>query len=552
MLSVGSPAQAPARKRCRREGSKWTRSGCLTCKRRRKRCDEEKPSCRSCVRLGLSCEGYGSIWAKPLNPSDQVFQQYEPVPKRRRIDASASELGSSPASTREPSSPCSTVSTCPSISLSSPSDSNAIEIRTPSADNSDFDDVDTSRGKEVVPWNAPVEFGLGILDPSGHMSNLSHLETHFLQYHMEQGSKLLANLDSDENPLRSLIIPRALSSPLLMKALCAVSAMHLANRSQDNLHAQTAAANYYIRTMSGIRAALFQSPGQPFTDDSILSVALLVKYEIVRGSVKQWATHLKALENLVISRGGFATFDTDLAEFLWGLFMYAHNLAKVTNRRPVTQELIPGTEHLSLTKLDSYIGYTEDIIRISARIADLPCLRHDPVALILEIQTIDSSLRSWTHTMKQYNLPRGITAAAIQRLLMVAECFRDSSYIHLHSILKRMSQEIAGPDLYTLWSSFVSTSKDAALQSCVTRLRSFPLDQYCEYSALTSPLFLVGAESEDPATRALVIESLDKLQSNFGIGNVKRAKEVLHLLWDGEMRHWLDVLEHLQWDLVLA
>ena len=68
--------------------------------------------------------------------------------------------------------------------------------------------------------------------------------------------------------------------------------------------------------------------------------------------------------------------------------MYAHNLAKVTNRRPVTQEHIPGTEHLSLTKLDSYIGYTEDIIRISARIADLPRLRHDPVALILEIQTM--------------------------------------------------------------------------------------------------------------------------------------------------------------------
>lgn len=276
-------------------------------------------SCRSCVRLGLSCEGYGSIWAKPLNPSDQVFQQYESTPKRRRIDPSASDSGS-PASTREPSSPCSTVSTCPSISLSSPSDCNAIGIRTPPTDHSEFEDVDNGRGKEVVQRNAPVDSGLAILDPSGYMGNLSHLETHFLQYHMEQGSKLLANLDSEENPLRSLIIPRALSSPLLMKALCAVSAMHLANRSRDNLHAQTAAANYYIRTMSGIRAALSQSPGQPYTDDSILSVALLVKYEIVRGSVKQWATHLKALENLVISRGGFATFDTDLAEFLWGLY----------------------------------------------------------------------------------------------------------------------------------------------------------------------------------------------------------------------------------------
>lgn len=156
--------------------------------------------------------------------------------------------------------------------------------------------------------------------PHGHISHLSTLETHYLQYHMEQGSKLLANLESDDNPLRSLIIPRAFSSPLLMKALCAVSAIHLANRSQNSLDAQAAAANYYIRTMTGLRAALTDFPHKKFPDESILAVALLCKYEIVRGSVKQWAVHLDALEKLVISRGGFASFDQETAEFLWGLY----------------------------------------------------------------------------------------------------------------------------------------------------------------------------------------------------------------------------------------
>lgn len=35
-----------------------TRHGCLTCKRRHTRCDERKPICQACERLGLKCMGY--------------------------------------------------------------------------------------------------------------------------------------------------------------------------------------------------------------------------------------------------------------------------------------------------------------------------------------------------------------------------------------------------------------------------------------------------------------------------------------------------------------
>ena len=34
------------------------RSGCLTCKRRRRKCDEEKPACRNCVSTNRICQGY--------------------------------------------------------------------------------------------------------------------------------------------------------------------------------------------------------------------------------------------------------------------------------------------------------------------------------------------------------------------------------------------------------------------------------------------------------------------------------------------------------------
>lgn len=47
-----------ARKRNGRIASKKSRSGCLTCKARRVKCDEHRPECRNCVTGGRQCGGY--------------------------------------------------------------------------------------------------------------------------------------------------------------------------------------------------------------------------------------------------------------------------------------------------------------------------------------------------------------------------------------------------------------------------------------------------------------------------------------------------------------
>ena len=36
-----------------------SRTGCWTCRTRRKKCDETRPVCRTCAALDLVCEGYG-------------------------------------------------------------------------------------------------------------------------------------------------------------------------------------------------------------------------------------------------------------------------------------------------------------------------------------------------------------------------------------------------------------------------------------------------------------------------------------------------------------
>ncbi|THC99312.1 hypothetical protein EYZ11_001218 [Aspergillus tanneri] len=225
-------------------------------------------------------------------------------------------------------------------------------------------------------------------------------------------------------------------------------------------------------------------------------------------------------------------------------------MAKITSRRQFTA--ISAAETVNISKLDTYVGYTEELIKTCARIADLPLLSCDPVALGLEIHAIDMSLRDWTPTVTKYAAPKGITESTLLRLRLVAECFRDAAYIFLHTTLDKMSRKFTSQNLASLWPSLITLSKGDALECLLERIKSVSLDQHCEYSALTFPLFITGCETGSPASRDLVIRSLSKLEVNFGIGNVKRAKELLHILWEGEETHWLDVLERLNWGLILA
>ncbi|KAK1504736.1 bacterial transferase hexapeptide [Colletotrichum tamarilloi] len=53
----------------KRNFSNRTKTGCLTCRRRKKKCDEQKPECSNCLRGGFVCAGYppqrNTAWQKP-------------------------------------------------------------------------------------------------------------------------------------------------------------------------------------------------------------------------------------------------------------------------------------------------------------------------------------------------------------------------------------------------------------------------------------------------------------------------------------------------------
>ncbi|CAM1502526.1 Fc.00g045100.m01.CDS01 [Cosmosporella sp. VM-42] len=78
MLALLSSSESPpvsSSKTSGRKGSKKVRTGCITCKIRKVKCDEAKPYCLRCVKTGRKCDGYkqspgsspGSVSASPIS-----------------------------------------------------------------------------------------------------------------------------------------------------------------------------------------------------------------------------------------------------------------------------------------------------------------------------------------------------------------------------------------------------------------------------------------------------------------------------------------------------
>ncbi|KAL9030688.1 MAG: hypothetical protein Q9196_001210 [Gyalolechia fulgens] len=91
------------RTRRKRVFSNRTKTGCMTCRRRKKKCDEQHPECNNCLRGGFVCEGYTvrNTWQKPINTKVPIPLQsknggYPPQSMPRNLPPSYSRYGPEP------------------------------------------------------------------------------------------------------------------------------------------------------------------------------------------------------------------------------------------------------------------------------------------------------------------------------------------------------------------------------------------------------------------------------------------------------------------------
>ncbi|OCF37396.1 hypothetical protein I316_00517 [Kwoniella heveanensis BCC8398] len=87
--SSGSSSSAGSNKR--------GKTGCITCRLRKKRCDEAKPVCATCTRLGIECMGYGAKrpkWLREKDNAKKAKQNIKEIVSSRRSSKVTSGPGS--------------------------------------------------------------------------------------------------------------------------------------------------------------------------------------------------------------------------------------------------------------------------------------------------------------------------------------------------------------------------------------------------------------------------------------------------------------------------
>jgi hypothetical protein len=74
-----------------------TRTGCWTCRARKKKCDEARPYCQTCRNLGLDCEGYGVRlkWARAVRGKPRMIFDHKSRNRGVRSDSVGSRITSS-------------------------------------------------------------------------------------------------------------------------------------------------------------------------------------------------------------------------------------------------------------------------------------------------------------------------------------------------------------------------------------------------------------------------------------------------------------------------
>lgn len=264
------------------------RTGCLTCRGRKKKCDETKPRCRGCERNRLECR-----WPPTSSSQATAAASSSQATQSGSTSRSPREVGNSPESTRQddvqPTAPSPSGSTVasqspqhlPDRSINFSFASHIQSSESPSAATTDSSPSPATQivttdqsGGIIIPPQTPEEHtttAIGLQDPSAfsvfntedpddgetadqmvhspvqpmsifrdhHVPRSMNLlagnqdsnSLELLSHYLSATSLSMANGSTADNPFTAQLIPLAFSSDLVLQLLLTQSAVHRAAKS---------------------------------------------------------------------------------------------------------------------------------------------------------------------------------------------------------------------------------------------------------------------------------------------------------------------------------
>ena len=538
-----SPNDRPIRRRFATTGR--VRSGCLTCKKRKKKCDDQHwPSderCQSCLRLGLVCERVPLRTVMP-QPQRKKYNK-EDYERQRESGGAGNEEGSNRGSPAYHSKSWRS-NTGNADNIDNPHD-DAVPLSPSSGSPSPYYQVPAPRGGS----EGDSDNNEGILEtPSNGFMALFALdnaspERILLKYYVEHLAPLCSIVKEGGNDFRNVLLPMAIDDSSLLYALFTYATIHVP------LSGPIPSITPLMRLKFETQAARCLSEAirrNSVSEGTIASALICSTAEVVSGDTKRWLVHLQGAGHLLNQLGGpKRLLRTSDGRFLLRNFAYHDVMAAFsTGTRPWFRGIY-WLDHSRLNSPDCLIGLAHEIIgHISDMCYFIADTKDQSGTAPNFASTVTRQGEVLAHALRSQALSICTTLSSneLESLRHHAESYRFAALLHLYRFLSPFAP--TGISYANIMSDCVQKIMDHVYQ--------VPLNISCEIG-LVFPLFMAGVTCMDDKAKSDYIRSrLENIESWTGFKHVARARELLESLWASGQTDWESLLHKFDWQISLA
>lgn len=503
-----------------------SRIGCVTCKRRRKRCAGGRPACDACRRLNLEC-----TWD----------------PKQR---------------------------------LSDQASSHSQENRTATTDSSGFQRRLQRRLSSPTPVPQSTSQLISPLAPPPGAPTLQELDQRIiLSYYIHSFVPNISVVNVPSNFFTSVYVPMGFQCSAVLDAITACASSHLAKTSSDETRRSQLlrlASTHQAQCYSFLSERISLS-GHLQRDilESVAVILLLIGIEVQNGSrTRKWMSQLDCIRNIIKHQGGKASFCRSSweAECIYQHFLYHDVMSLIMSgisQKPIemeTQTIEPSDSSPSVfgpTEMpwEQYVaGNREEPSNGTATIVHpLLGLSKDLFFLIQKIRHVrfmGSPVSPFDFVENQFffDLEREITTLRFD----LTQTSYDRIDIGTRLDLLTLSETCRLAALILLYRRSVTHSDQLAAlaQNIISLAERIPEGNPAE-AGLTYPLFLAGAELDSEEDISRCAKKLISIRRRMNMMNIQAVEEVLEEVWrerlnGGIYKDWESVLQDWQWVINLA
>ncbi|CUS12563.1 unnamed protein product [Tuber aestivum] len=354
-----------------------SKTGCITCRRRKKKCDETKPECNNCVKNAVVCEGYPekTYWQSGRQRAEgECRSTWELWCQKNLLLTSLIARNSAPAAV-------SRFSDLPCL----------------------IDGIET------------------------------RIDRVLLDHFVRNVSRILTLFNDNTNPFREMLLPLALQHRGLMHSLLCLSGSHLSNADPTYSLAQQ---HHFGKAME----YLLNDPvltGQIAIagDPTIATTLILCLNSICKGETEgEYRPHLDAARHMLSPTSSAEDCGNTFSNFLYEFFMYHDVINSVTSldRRPILLMenytlpafIIQPEAGALLGVLDGLFGYLSKITLLRDQIRTRKANGEHPSVdyeVLSQAVAIDSEIREW--------VPAQVPES---HRFIAAQLYRQSTWVYLY------------------------------------------------------------------------------------------------------------------------